>query len=366
MLEVLDDIVLSREPGRGAYFPSITPLSDGVFIAAQHVGNGLCVPNNDIEILRSTDGAHSWTNEGSIHGRAPKDGSSYRAPLISETPSGGLVLIAGRFHLENDEMYNPATEGLKPIEMLLYRSDDRGVSWRGPEIVPAPLPKDRYVCCIAGQLLQISPTRWMYPFETWKPDGYEGPVDQKAGAVFSSDEGRTWSEMRIMADDQEGPKTFCDPMNAALPDGRLYTMLWTRTWGTVDDGDLNVHFVISDDEGRTWSKPEPTNIRGQLCGPIPLADGRVAAIYNHREEPEGVRVAISEDLREFDLDGEVTIFDALGETYTASAADEFIDKHQKVAFGRPWGKAVSDDQILTWFWCTRDGITHTRCVRLAV
>lgn len=366
MLQILADNVISHDPGRGAYFPSITPLSDGTLIGCQHVGSSLCSPDNTMEVLRSMDGGRTWSNEGGIHGGNLDDGWSYRLPLISETPSGELIMMAGRFLLDNDEMYNPATEGVKPIEMLLYRSDDKGASWSDLEVVPAPLPKDRYVCCPTGQLIQLSPTRWMYPFECWKPDGYEGPVDQKAGAAFSADQGKTWDEFSIMADDQVGSKTFGDPMNVRLPDGRLYTMAWTRTWGTDNDDDLNVHFVISEDEGRTWSEPEPTNIQGQLCGPIPLPDGRVAAVYNYRKKPEGVRVAVSTDLKNFDLENEVTVFDAHGETYTADAVDEFIDKHQKVAFGRPWGVALSDTEILTWFWCTRAGVTHTRCVRVAV
>ena len=46
------------------------------------------------------------------------------------------------------------------------------------------------------------------------------------------------------------------------------------------------------------------------------------------------------------------------------AVDDFIDKHQKIAFGRPWGRQLPDGALLVYFWCTLEEITHTRWVRL--
>ena len=137
----------------------------------------------------------------------------------------------------------------------------------------------------------------MYPLETWKPEGYEGPPDQKAAAVFSADQGQTWGEFTVIADDLTGALLWWDQMCALLPDGRIYTLIWTHQYGTSED--LTNHWVISEDGGRTWSEPRPTNLRGQVCTPIPLPDGRVAAVYNFRHEPQGIHVALTEDLGAF-------------------------------------------------------------------
>ena len=364
MLEIVDDGVLSRDVRRGAYFPSVAVLGDGTLLAAQHVGRGLCSPDNHIEVLRSSDGGAHWDTEGSIHGGIPDDGWSYRVPMITEVSNGSLVMAATRYQLDNDEMYNPASEGLKPAQMILYRSEDLGATWLGPEIIPNPLPGDRYVCSLSGRLLQLSPNRWMFPFETWKPDGYEGPLDQKAAAIFSSDQGKSWGELSVVADDPEEHYHYGDQMNALLADGRIYTLIWTRTWGTGEDCDVRNRWVLSEDQGRTWSEPQPTNLRGQLCAPIPLSDGRVAAIYNYRHEPQGVHVALTEDLSTFDTQNEVVAFRAAGETMVGKAVDDFIDKHQKIAFGRPWGVQLPENDLLVYFWCTLDNVTHTRWVRL--
>ena len=366
MIEVVDGGILSWRRGLGAYMPAITPLPDGSMIACQHVGAELGSADNHIEVLRSTDGGANWVNEGSIHdGRPPEDDWSYRAPHISEIPGNRLVMTATRFEMRSDKLFDPDSEVLQRPEMLLFRSDDAGRTWSAPQVIPVDLPPEKYTCNGAGVLLQIAPDRWMYPLETWKPQGCEGPPDQKAAAVFSADRGRTWGEFTVVADDPSGAILWWDQMNTVLPDGRIYTMLWTHRYGTSED--LPNHWTVSEDGGRTWSTPRPTNLRGQVCSPIALADGRVAAVYNFRHNPQGIRVALSEDLETFDVEGQAVVFDAgteatLGEPET----DNFLAEHMQIAFGKPGGIRLGGGDLMTYFWCTVGGVTHTRWARLRV
>lgn len=365
MLRIVDQGVIWRVEGRGAYMPVITPLRDGTFIASQHVGTELGSPDNHIEVLRSTDGK-TWENQGSIHpgGGAPNDGWVYRGPKISVVPGGRLVMTASRFE-QRDRLFNVESEGLARCDLLLLWSEDEGATWSVPQVVPVDLPRDRYTWNGAGVLLQLSDERWMYPLETWKPNESSGPPDQKAAAIFSVDQGRTWDEFTVVADDASGKLLWWDQMCAMMPDGRIYTMIWTHKYGTSED--LNNHWTASEDQGRTWSEPRPTNLRGQVCTPIPLCDGRVAAIYNYRHESQGIRVAVSEDLLNFDLKNEVVAFDA-GAEATLGDPDHsnFLAKHMLIGFGKPGGVLLEDGDLMTYFWCTSQGVTHTRWVRLEV
>ena len=371
MLRIVDQGIISHREGRGAYMPVITLLADGTFIASQHVGAALGSNDNHIEVLRSGDG-RTWTNEGSIHRVGPsgergqpRDGYAYRGGRIDPVPGGRLILCATRFETGEGPLFDPDSEALQRPEMLVFWSGDQGHTWSDPEVVPVDLPPERYTWNGAGRLLQLTPDRWMYPLETWKPEGYDGPPDQKAAAVFSSDQGRTWGELTVVADDPTGALLWWDQMCASLPDGRIYTLLWTHQYGTSVD--LANHWVVSRDQGRTWSAPQPTNLRGQVCTPIPLADGRVAAIYNYRHEPQGTHVAVTEDLSHFDVEGEVVIFDA-GAEATLGRTDHanFLAEHMLIAFGKPGGVLLPDGDLLCYFWCTTGGVTHTRWVRVAV
>ena len=364
MLRITDQGILSRETDHGAFMPKITPLADGTFLACQHVGVSIGASDNRIEILRSTDECRTWTNEGVVPGCSAENGWTYRAPSIEEAPDGQLVMSATRFECTPDSsLFNAETEGLDRPEMILLRSHDKGNSWSEPERVPCDLPTEKYTANCAGGIQLLAPDRWMWPFETWKPHGYEAPPDQKAGAVFSSNQGRTWDDLTIFADDTSGEICWWDQMHTQLPDGRLYAMLWTHLYGTSED--LNNHWILSDDEGRTWSEPRATNLRGQVCSPIALADGRVAAIYNFRHDPHGIRIAVSEDLSNFDIENEVVVFDAGAEaTLGDPESDNFLAEHMLIAFGKPSGQQLPDGDLLTCFWCTTEGITHTRWVRL--
>ena len=142
-------------------------------------------------------------------------------------------------------------------------------------------------------------------------------------------------------------------------------MFWTHKYGTSEDA-VN-HWSASADQGRTWTAPAPTNLRGQVCSPIPLPDGRVAAIYNYRHEPQGIHVALTRDLSHYDVEHEIVVFDAGDEATLGEPEHEnFLAEHMQIAFGKPSGIVLADGTVLAWFWCTSEGVTHTRWVRLRI
>ena len=359
-MRILREGVLSHDPSRGAYMPSVTVLSDGSWVGCQHVGEALGSSDNRLEFLRRT--TRNWEVCAPVH--APDSAWAYRGPDVEELPDGRLVMTATRFHLDGGQLFDPDSEALGRAEPVLFWSDDRGESWSAPQVVPVGLPAERYTWNKAGRLVMLSPSRWLYPMETWKPTGYAGPPDQKALAVFSSDHGKTWGELTVLADDSSSRLLWWDQMNTVLADDRVYVMLWTHRYGTKED--LPVHWIASQDEGRSWTMPAETNLPGQVCCPIALPDGRVAAVYNHRGDPPGVRVAITEDLTTFDRSAELVVFDAGAEaTFGATEHENFLAEHQLIAFGKPQGIFLERvGTLLVFFWCTVAGVTHTRWVEV--
>ena len=103
---------------------------------------------------------------------------------------------------------------------------------------------------------------------------------------------------------------------------------------------------------------------GQLCAPIALSDGRVAAVYAYRSEPQGIRVAIAEDLEHFT--DEVVVFDAGDEAILGSPDNTSLALNMAQGFGRPGGRLLSDGDLLIFYWGTRGGVSHTRWARLRV
>lgn len=141
-------------------------------------------------------------------------------------------------------------------QIVLSYSDDEGASWTAPrQITAAPgyfvLNNDRVIQTRSGRLIV--------------PLGYHrtrGTADERdswdaraiAMWIFSDDEGRTWREAdtwwTLPVASGSGLQ---EPGVVELPDGPLYA--WCRT----DQGEQ--WSLLSRDEGRTWSAPQPTTLR---------------------------------------------------------------------------------------------------------
>ena len=365
MFSMLDEGALSHNPATGAFIPTVTPLNDGTFIAAQQVGAHLGSRDHRIEILRSNNG-RDWTSGGMVDTRDEARSWSYHSVQVYQVADSRLLLRASRFwHHDNPRQFEKPEPGLPRPGPVIFWSEDRGKSWSESQYVEAPLPIDANTHHVMGNLIQLSADRWLFPIQLNNPKHhYSGPNHHGAALLFTADGGKSFGEFTILAQDPDGVIEYHDQFGVLRKDGSLYTMLWTVH--TDANADLNNHWVISNDGGRTWSKPQPTNLRGQVCAPIRLSDGRIAAVYNYRHEPQGIHLALGRDAATYDTDNEIAIFRAGKETAVGKAKDEhFLSKNEKIAFGRPNGVCLADGTILIWYWCTIRGVTHTRWARVA-
>ena len=364
MFSILDEGVLSHNPGTRAFIPSVTPLNDGTFIAAQQVGSELGSRDHHIEILRSENG-RDWTNQGRLDMRDGERPWSYHSAQVYEVPDGRLLLRASRFwHRDDPRQFEKPDPGMPRTGPVILWTRDQARTWSEPRFVDIPLRFDEYTHHVMGNLIRISDDRWMFPIQLNNPKHhYNGPSHHGAALLSTADQGKSFGEFTVLAQDPDGIIEYHDQFGILLEDGSLYTMLWTID--TRANADLNNHWVISRDGGKTWSNPEPTNLRGQVCAPIRLSDGRIAAVYNYRHEPQGIHLALGRDLSTFDTENEIAIYLAGRESMVGKPKDEhFLSRNEKIAFGRPNGVQLPDGTILIWFWCTTDGVTHTRWARV--
>ena len=103
---------------------------------------------------------------------------------------------------------------------------------------------------------------------------------------------------------------------------------------------------------------------GQMCAPVALADGRIAAIYVYRREPQSIRVAVTEDLERYE--DETVVFDARDEAILGDPDNTSPSMNMAQGFGRPGGRLLPDGDLLVFYWGTRNGVSHTRWARLCI
>lgn len=364
-MKIVDEGIISYSNEHSAYCPVITPLADGSLMAAQHIGSDLGSPDNQIELLRTDGLGKPWQSQGCFSEQLRTDEWAYRTPQICQGAGTRLYLKANRFLFEGEAIFN-SDGSVQKTEILWFESKDEGKRWSSPRIIRPDVDRNKISCHQTGRVMMLADDWWLFPLECMKATGDAGNDSCMSAAVFSHDQGQSWGDFTIVASDPEGKVFYADQRNCLLDDGRIYTMFWVLD--LENDRDLRNHWAVSEDRGKTWSAAAATNLPGQVCSPIPLSDGRVAALYNDRIDPhQGIKLAISEDLTNFDTANEMTVFDPGRETTTGSPAqDTALARNLTIGFGRPDGIRLEDDTLLTFFFGTVDGVTHTRWARIEV
>ncbi len=114
------------------------------------------------------------------------------------------------------------------------------------------------------------------PITGFKPT--QGFFKYRTMLVQSEDHGASWSLVSTVAYDPSiGQESFCEPALLRLPDGELLCMM--RTGYTHDP----MYLCRSQDDGRTWSKPRSTGLRGVDPRLLLLGNGLVACAYGVKE-----------------------------------------------------------------------------------
>ena len=164
-------------------------------------------------------------------------------------------------------------------------SRDGGKTWSEKVRVP--------VTCPHGPIRRKDGSLLMLGKVYFCPD--ESYPDKMICAVESRDDGMTWQKLGVVdLPEGYGEERIHEPHVVELPDGSLLGAV--RISGGSDGSAHNtVYTTVSQDGGKTWSKP---NILG-VCGTPPHlllhSSGAVVMVYSRRANPHGQRAIVSWD-----------------------------------------------------------------------
>jgi len=171
-------------------------------------------------------------------------------------------------------------------------STDRGKSWSEP--IPVNVRPLKHGGCRLGcwQLPSGSLLMGLYG----RIHGYEeeGEGESTRSALMRSDDGGdNWEYYSTLAYDPASIIDYEEPSLLRLADGRLVSFMRTHVNPSGDAKPMV--FVVSEDDGFSWTAPKWTNIWGYPAETIALQDGRYLMIYGYRRPPYGVKGVVSED-----------------------------------------------------------------------
>ena len=245
-------VVVDREAGQYLGHPTTVLLEDGrTILCAYPQGHG----KGPIQLQRSADGGRTWS------GRLPVP-ANWSTSL--ETPTIHRVVdAAGRKRLI-------IWSGLFPARLAV--SEDDGVTW-------SPLqPAGDWGGIVVMSSLEAVRGRPGHYLAWFHDDGRflrrdskpEKPVVFRLFQVASIDGGLTWSQPRELF--ASADVHLCEPGSVRSPDGWKLVLLLRE-----NSRRKNSHFIVSDDEGTTWSPPQelPRALTGDRHVAKYTPDGRL-------------------------------------------------------------------------------------------
>jgi sialidase-1 len=260
---------------------------------------------------------------------------------------GRLIAVGYAFYRDDpDGFLNPETGGLPPGENLVSYSEDDGRSWS----LPAPMELSRpELLEISGPCIQLRNGELLAvgtPMTQWdgtRPSGHVGV------ALRSSDHGRSWDDSSIYFD-----HPTISPLEARLcqmADGRVVAIAWALD--EKNGRSLNNYIAVSEDNGRSWSRPIDTGLAAQASNVLALQGDLLLSIHAHREsDPTGVVVRVVRLAGEsWTVLSQATLWDGAA----AARVSGFKDMGAQVKFGQPALLSLGDGQYLAYHWAIEAG-----------
>ncbi len=236
---------VARDPCTWQGFPGmcLTPAGRLVIGIKQAYGHGASRWQRVVTMV-SDDHGHTWTAPATV-----AEGDFDRElPFVA---TGGLYLTALRDGRVLMHYFTEDWPERKPTTPVIHVSDDAGITWSAP----------------------IRMTRDL----EFRQDG--AVLERRAGdlAVYSglnrlvrsTDRGQTWEPYGDPVVPDDCPLQLAESCLAELADGRLIILMRENHYANFP-----MFAAVSEDAGRTWSRPRPTPFIGHWPAAFDWATGR--------------------------------------------------------------------------------------------
>ena len=322
-------------------FCSLIRLRNGTLLATARMGSSKDSADGNIGIWNSTDGGLSWRGpltpfSTTFEGKK----GCLRAGFITELPDQKLLITMAWVDRSVPDrlLYNAKTGGLCEMFPVFAESFDKGVTWSVPrrvDIRPVTLP-----AALTGPTLVLNDGSLACQFEVQKSWEDTSQIFNISTLKISHDNGKSWTEHVEVAGRPIEDKVCWDQRIAQLGNGNLINLFWA--YNTAQNKDLNIHISFSNDDGRTWSKPRDTGIKGQIAFPVVISDNHIIMLYVRRDEERRIMAISSyDDGQSWDDSSELCIY----EHPCCAESNNLFEAMNQWSYGHPYGVKMGHNEI---------------------
>jgi len=362
-IEVLGSDVVYRNPkpylrSLQARHPSLVVFDDGELLLGFDLGASDESLDYATYRARTTDGGRSWQLEGPLLAPTAQPPTTNSLRL---SQAGSEIVAFGNIHhreRQDEGLVNRATLGFVSTDLVLMRSQDRGLTWSSAERIIAPLESPAWETC--HHVVELRSGRWLAPTSTWRGWNGEQPAGEQTVTLISDDRGRSWPRFGRIFDGRSSGLIHWEVSLVQLRDGRLVAVAWVHDPRTQVDHPNR--FAMSADDGDTFGEPESTGLHGQTCKLLELRDGRLLTCYRRLDRPGlWANLATLEGDRWRNL-AEAVVWQGEGAVVTPS--ENSADGLAALRFGYPSLRQLADGQVVVAFWCVEACQSVIRLARL--
>ena len=337
---------------RQAMFPSIAKLDNGEILASFQIGEAFESVDATTYLSKSVDGGLTFSNPVQMFNK------KWEKPVKSDTLKitkldGNKLFAIGYQFIRKDHnlpLGNPKTGGLLDDEVFFSVSLNNGKTWSKRKTIKTYWGKHTEA---SGHIVKLNDGSLATPitgFNDWEAV----KVTPCQGRLLRTyDEGKTWNDSVICMEFKDNNVTCFEQRMCQTTNGTIVVIGWNEN--TITGELLNNHVTFSTDNGKTFTSPIDTGIKGQASFVLALDDNKVLALHSLRKgaEKPGILACIVDISK-----GTWNVLEKklIWSPNTPLIKDNnFADIFAYLKFGQPSAIRVSNNELLMTHWALENG-----------
>ncbi len=367
-MRIIDQSIIYENPlpqlrSRHSFFPNLCELPDGTLMAVHAIGQAFESVDSASYVSFSEDGGKTWSQPAPMFEK-----SALACPVTDYCkacvlPDGRLAALGYAYLRPDPELPigNPVNGGVLDDFIFWAESADNGRTWSGMRKIPCAWGPHAEA---SAALTVLRDGTWITPI-TGFPDWNGNLHGRLCGrALRSEDRGQTWDDSAVCMSFPGDHITCYEQRMCQLASGVIVCIGWNEDLRSGER--LENHYTFSCDNGRTFSDPQSTGVRGQASSVCALDGERLLALHAVRRDTDrpgiyGFVIDFSEKTWKI-VDRAILWEPAVPMVKDAKMAEIF----SFLKFGQPGAILLKNGDVMLSFWYAENGQYRTAAMRIAL